>query len=112
MKDGNYALHIAIQLILVKQKEEATEIKKNAKPTNEDVERNFVKTEKPERTRETITELVNTQEKSNEDCTKENEIERSKGGGGERYTKIYEKLMRMEQGSITDLEESPTHMHM
>ncbi|XP_039312292.1 uncharacterized protein LOC113004200 [Solenopsis invicta] len=102
----------ATQQVAIKQKEEATEIKKNAKPTNEDVERNFVKTEKPERTRETITELVNTQEKSNEDCTKENEIERSKGGGGERYTKIYEKLMRMEQGSITDLEESPTHMHM
>ncbi|XP_071649933.1 uncharacterized protein [Temnothorax longispinosus] len=110
--------------IVYKRKMDTTKIKKGAKPTSEDDDRNFAeetimkiaKTKRPETVEEAIFEHV--MKRRNEDNAKESEekqtigvsekIERSKGGG-EHGARIYQEFMRADQGSVANSEEPSMH---
>lgn len=104
----------------------ATEIKEDTKQTSKDIDRQFAeetvmklaKTKKPE----TVGDIINVKKRRNKDSTEESEEKKTIGGdvknerskgGGEHCARIYQEFMRTrEQESITNLEESSTHMQM
>ncbi|XP_011707419.1 PREDICTED: uncharacterized protein LOC105462486 isoform X2 [Wasmannia auropunctata] len=102
--------------VVHKQKVNAMKMKEDARPTREDIDRELAKevrakTKGPKMIEKKKRKNERSIEESEEEKTIEGDkIERSKGGG-EHHGRVYQEFMRRatERGSVTNLEESPTH---
>ncbi|XP_011875056.1 PREDICTED: uncharacterized protein LOC105566005 isoform X2 [Vollenhovia emeryi] len=104
--------------MIYKRKMDATKMK-DAKPTGEDVDRKLaeetimkiVRTKRPETAEERVKKRKNDEDNAEgfEERTRISEVKRSEGGG-DHCARIYQDLMRAEQGSLTNLEESSMHV--